>query len=75
MSVKHRGFGSPKMTPERRSEIARLGGKARALAGTGHHFSHDEAVAAGRKGGKSRAKKAEDAAKLEQLAESLKDRL
>lgn len=38
---------------ERVSEIASKGGKAAHAAGTAHKFTHDEAVAAGRKGGKS----------------------
>ena len=45
-----RGFAA--MTPERRREIASLGGKAAHAAGTAHQFTTEEAVAAGAKGGK-----------------------
>lgn len=46
---KRRGFAG--MTPEKVREIASKGGKAAQAAGTAHRFSHDEAQAAGRKGG------------------------
>ena len=39
------------LTPERRSEIARLGGLAAQAKGTAHRFSPEKAREAGRKGG------------------------
>jgi general stress protein YciG len=39
----------------RRREIARLGGLARSLAGTGHYWTKEEAREAGKKGGKRSA--------------------
>lgn len=47
------GFAS--MTPERRAEIARKGGRAAHAKGTGHQWTSETARAAGRKGGESRA--------------------
>ena len=44
-----RGFAA--MDPERRKEIASKGGRAAHAAGTAHHFSHEDAKVAGRKGG------------------------
>lgn len=44
-----RGFAA--LSSDRLREIASKGGKAAHAKGTGHKFSHDEAVAAGRKGG------------------------
>jgi len=46
---KKRGFAA--MTPEQRRRIASLGGKAVQRSGKAHRYTHDEAVAAGRKGG------------------------
>lgn len=46
---KPRGFAA--ISPERRAEIARLGGQASHAAGTAHKFTKAEAAAAGRKGG------------------------
>jgi hypothetical protein len=48
-----RGFAA--MDPERRRRISSDGGKAAHLKGTAHEFDHDEARAAGRKGGKATA--------------------
>ena len=48
---KGRGQGFASMSPERRSELARLGGIAAHELGTAHVFSSEEAVSAGRKGG------------------------
>lgn len=45
-----RGFAS--MDPEKQREIASKGGRAAHLKGTAHEFTHLEAVAAGRKGGR-----------------------
>jgi hypothetical protein len=39
------------MTPERRQEIARQGGRAAHEKGTAHRWTHEDAVEAGRKGG------------------------
>jgi uncharacterized protein len=55
-----RGFGG--MTPERRSEIGRLGGKAAHAKGSAHEFTADEAKAAGQKGGAAKARKRREAA-------------
>jgi general stress protein YciG len=44
-----RGFQT--MDPERRREIASQGGKEAHRIGKAHIFNHEEAVAAGRKGG------------------------
>lgn len=44
-----RGFAS--LTPERRREIARKGGRAAHAAGTAHQFTSAEAKVAGAKGG------------------------
>ncbi len=51
--VKKRGFAS--MDPEKRKQIASLGGFASQKKGTAYHFSHDVAVKAGKKGRKKRA--------------------
>ena len=47
-----RGFAA--LTPERRTEISRLGGRAAHAAGTAHRFTPEEAETAGRKGGLAR---------------------
>ncbi len=44
-----RGFAV--MDPERRRDLARQGGKAAHERGTGHRFTTEEAIVAGRKGG------------------------
>lgn len=44
-----RGFAS--MDPQKQREIASRGGKAAHARGVGHEFTHEEAQAAGRKGG------------------------
>ena len=49
----NRGFAS--MDEDKQREIASMGGKAAHEKGTAHEFSHEEAVAAGRKGGQSRS--------------------
>jgi len=46
-NIKKRGFGS--MAPERRSEIASMGGKKAHELGKAHTFTTAEAQAAGRK--------------------------
>jgi general stress protein YciG len=46
---KNRGFRA--MSPEQRSAIARLGGRAAHAKGTAHEWSVEEARAAGKKGG------------------------
>jgi len=58
---KKRGFAA--MDPELRSELSRRGGKSAHQKGVAHEFTHEEAKAAGRKGGRVtherlRAKKA-----------------
>jgi general stress protein YciG len=48
------------MTPERRREIASMGGKAaQAEGGLGHKFTSEEARIAGRKGGQTVARNRE----------------
>lgn len=51
-----RGFAS--MDPTRQREIASKGGRAAHAAGRAHEFSSDEAREAGRKGGRTRARRA-----------------
>lgn len=46
---KGRGFKS--MTPEERRRISSMGGKEAHRQGVAHTFSHEEAQAAGKKGG------------------------
>lgn len=46
---KPRGFAC--LTPERRREIARAGGRAAQASGRGHRYTADEARAAGKRGG------------------------
>lgn len=53
--VKRRGFAS--LSPERRREIASMGGKQAHLEGRAHQFTSEEAAAAWRKGGQARAEK------------------
>lgn len=48
---KKRGFAC--MSPERRREIASKGGRHAQAMGRAHRFSHEEAVAAGQKGGQA----------------------
>lgn len=55
MSTSKRGFASLSQT--KRSAIAKAGGVAAHKKGTAHTYSHDEAVAAGRKGGRVKKKK------------------
>ncbi|MFA6082311.1 MAG: KGG domain-containing protein [Patescibacteria group bacterium] len=53
-NIKKRGFGS--MSPERRQEIARLGGQSAHAKGSAHRFTSEEARAAGQRGGRSKKK-------------------
>lgn len=55
MSKSKRGFAS--MSQAKKEAIAKAGGIAAHKKGTAHTYSHDEAVAAGRKGGKSKGTK------------------
>jgi general stress protein YciG len=48
-NFKRRGFAS--MTPEKRKEIAGMGGRAAHASGRAHQFTSAEARAAGQKGG------------------------
>lgn len=50
-----RGFAS--MTPERRKEIASLGGKTAQAKGTGRRWTAEEAKENGRKGGLARGRR------------------
>lgn len=47
---RRQGFAA--IDPARQREIARQGGRAAHARGVAHQFTHDEAVAAGRKGGR-----------------------
>ena len=60
-----RGFAS--MSPERRREIARLGGLKSQQSGKGHRFTHEEAKAAGKLGGDLIAHDREHMAAIGQL--------
>ena len=51
MSTRDRGFAS--LSPERRREIARKGGRAAHQKGTAHEWTSEEARVAGRKGGRA----------------------
>jgi uncharacterized protein len=44
------------MTPERRREIAQIGGRAAQAKGTAHRFNKETAKAAGHKGGATKAR-------------------
>jgi general stress protein YciG len=48
-STPRRGFAA--LSPERRRELARLGGQRAQALGTAHRFTPEEAAEAGRKGG------------------------
>lgn len=48
-----RGFAA--LSPERRREIASIGGRAAHQQGTAHQFTKEQAVIAGRKGGLANA--------------------
>jgi general stress protein YciG len=49
--VRGRGKGFASMSPEERSRIAQMGGKAAQATGRAHKFTSEEAREAGRKGG------------------------
>lgn len=57
MEKQRRGFAA--MSQEKRSEIARKGGRAAHVKGTAHQFTSEEAREAGRKGGQTTAKNTE----------------
>ncbi len=63
--VKKRGFAS--MTPERRKEIATMGGKASSVCGKGHRWDCDKARLAGAKGGALVAARKGNMAKIGRL--------
>lgn len=50
-----KGFGG--LSPEKQFELRSRGGKTAHALGTAHKWTSEEAQAAGRKGGKARAKK------------------
>ncbi len=52
MSKSKRGFAS--MSQTKRAAIAKAGGIAAHKKGTAHTYTHAEAIAAGRKGGRSK---------------------
>ncbi len=49
--LRKRGFAA--MSPEKQRQIASKGGKAAHAKGTAHEFTREEAVEAGRKGGRA----------------------
>jgi len=51
--VELKPIGFAAISPERRSEISRAGGKAAHVAGTAHEFTPEQAREAGRKGGQA----------------------
>ena len=53
INLSKRGFAS--MTPQKRREVASMGGKTSHERGTAHEFTTEEAKAAGRKGGLKKA--------------------
>jgi len=59
--VKGRGKGFASMTPEERSRIASLGGKAAHAQGTAHKWNSETAKIAGRKGGSISRRRSKDA--------------
>ncbi len=54
-SKRIRGFAG--MDEAKKRTIASLGGKAAHIKGTAHQFTHEEAKAAGKKGGEARSRK------------------
>lgn len=54
-TFKQKNFNN--LSPERRSEISSIGGRAAHLQGKAHKFTSEEAREAGRKGGLARAAK------------------
>jgi uncharacterized protein len=64
---KPNGFAT--LSPERRAEISRLGGKAAQATGRGHRFTAEEARAAGSKGGLAMRAKRKAAAESELVQE------
>ena len=52
--MSRRGFAS--LSPEKRKFIAQKGGRAAHQSGRAHEWTHDQAVAAGKKGGRVRRK-------------------
>lgn len=50
-----RGLGSPNYSPEKAQAARRSGMAALRSAGKAHHWTSDEAIEAGRKGGAARA--------------------
>ena len=59
------GFAA--LSPERRKEIATMGGKAAQASGKGHRWTSEEAQAAGRIGGKSVSKNRKHMREIGQL--------
>lgn len=58
-NIHRRGFAS--LSPERRAEVAAMGGKAAHAKGTARVFTSDEAREAGSKGGRTTAANARKA--------------
>jgi hypothetical protein len=69
MSIKDRGFAS--LSPERRKEIASLGGKTANQRGTAHHWTPEQAREIGRKGGLASARKRAASREAQREAESV----
>lgn len=66
--MSRRGFAT--LDPERRREIARMGGKKAHALGTAHEFSQAEAKAAGHLGGKAVSRDREHMAKIGRIGGS-----
>ncbi len=60
MTKKNQGLGSDKLSPEKRRQIASMGGKAAHKSGNAHQFTSEEARIAGKKGGLARTKNAKE---------------
>ncbi len=58
-----RARGLAAMSPERRREIASMGGRTSQARGTAHQWTPEEASAAGKKGSARYAKRREDQAR------------
>lgn len=74
MSEKPKGRGFLSMTPEKRREIAKLGGKAAHKNGRAHQFTSEEARAAGHKGGKATSANREHMAMIGRKGGSMRGR-
>jgi hypothetical protein len=62
--LEERKRGLAALSPERRREIAAMGGRAARQAGVAHSFTAEEAVSAGRKGGQALSQDREHMAEI-----------